>query len=130
MKTTQNTNKATQRWAIGVGSDYQVTGYNPEFADMDNPQGALVDEVFFLLAETPRGDRKVWGRFDSAAQAEAAVELAPAVHLWDEWFPAYGSEAYMASDAEAELAEWERANDGPLYGLRATATPGYEGRGW
>jgi hypothetical protein len=122
--------KAAQRWHIAAGSEYRVTGYDAEFADLSNPQGALVEELFFLVAETDRGDRRVYGTYASAELAEAAVPAAPPVVLWDEWYPVYGSEAYQASDEEASYAEWERANDGPLYGLRSTPTPGYTGRGW
>lgn len=121
MKTTQ------ARHTITIGSDFQVVRYDAEYADMDNPQGAVVDEVFYLLAEDARGARKVWGQFDTLEAAEAAVEFAPAVYTWNDTHPAYGSEAYAASDAEADWAEYERANDGPLYGLRSTATPGYKG---
>jgi len=120
--------KTTQRHTITAGSDFRVIGYDPEYADMSNPQGALVREVFYLLAEDARGARRAWGSFDTLEEAEAAVPFAPAVYTWNETYPAYGSEAYVASDEEANVREWERANDGPVYGLRATATPFYEGR--
>lgn len=112
------------RWTITIASDFQVTGYDAEFADMDNPQGALVDEVFHLSATNARGDRKEWGRFFTADAAEAAIPFAPPVFMWADGSPVYGSEAYQASDVEAEWAAYERNNDGPLYGLRATATMG------
>lgn len=115
------------RHTITIGSDFQVVRYDAEYADMSNPQGAVVDELFFLIAEDARGARKVWGSFYSLEEAEAAVPFAPAVYLWADTYPAYGSEAYVASDEEANVREWERANDGPVWGLRATATPGYQG---
>jgi len=112
------------RHTITIASDFQVTGYNPEAADYTNPQGALVSEVFYLLATTQRGARKAYGSFDSFEAAEAAIPFAPMVCLWGDTYPEYGSIAYQESDAEAEWAAYERANDGPLYGLRATATMG------
>lgn len=117
------------RYTLGIGSDLKVVGYDGEFADMDNPQGAIVREVFYLSATTERGDRKAWGSFDSYEEAEAAIPEAPMVELWAEDSPVYGSEAYQHSDAEAEWAHYEREYDGPVYGLRATMTPGgYRGR--
>ncbi len=116
------------RWTLGVSSDLKVTHYDAEFADMDNPQGAMVAEVFHLCAVTERGDRRAWGSFPTYEAAQAAIPSAPSVVLWFEDSPVYGSEAYQLSGAEAEFAEYERANDGPIYGLRGTATPGY--RGW
>lgn len=118
------------RWTLGVVSEMRVAGYDPEYADMSNPQGAVVHEVFTLLAESAKGYRRAWGSFWTAAEAEARLPYAPPVDMWPKVAPAYGSEAYVAEGIEADVAEWERANDGPVYGLRATATLGYERRAW
>ena len=115
------------RYTISINSDLKVVGYDGEFADFDNPQGAIVREVFHLSATTARGDRKAFGAFDSFEAAEAAIPFAPMVEAWGEDYPVYGSEAYQDSDTEAEWAAWERDHDGPVYGLRATYQPSLEG---
>lgn len=115
------------RYTIQVSSTFEVTGYNPEMADFDNPQGADVEEVFHLEAVNNYGERRTWGAFRTFAKADAAIALAPPVHSWEEGNPVYGSQAYQDSGEEQNVRAWERANDGPLYGLRSTATVGYQG---
>jgi hypothetical protein len=93
---------------IGVASEFCVIGYDGEYADMDNPRGAIVREVFFLVAEDARGARWAWGEgWRDADAAEAAIATAPPVILWSPWRPAYGSVAYIEDGGEEEMVAWE-----------------------
>lgn len=93
-------------WIIEVVSDLAVIGYNPESADLDHPRGELIGEVFYLRATNGRGDRREFGSYSSFDAAEDAIPDAPAVLLWAEGRPEYGSEAYVAYGAAEDLA-WE-----------------------
>jgi hypothetical protein len=107
-------NGTQTRWSIGIGSEFAVIGHNPEMADMSNPRGAIVREVFFAVAEDHKGYRRTWadGVYRSAEEAEAAFQFAaPPVSEWNEWHPAYGSQAYIESDEESNLAAWEKDVD-------------------
>jgi hypothetical protein len=103
-------------WNIGFPSDYVVVGYDGEYADMDNPEGAVYAERFRIVAEDAKGYRRTWGGlYESPEAAEAAyVLLAPPVDLWDEIQPCYGSEAYADDweEHEAELDMLDRESEG------------------
>lgn len=94
------------RHTITVRSDYQVVGYDGEFADMSNPQGAIIQEVFFLLATNVDGDRLVYGSFDSKDAALTAIPDAPPVSIWATTEPEYGSLAFQRY-GESDLVAWE-----------------------
>lgn len=105
--------KQTQKttMTVFVRSDLAVVGYNPENADLDYPNGEIVREVFYLVAEDARGNRWQWGSFSSERVAEAAyLTLAPPVFLWEATRPAYGSEAYVEHGQADDLA-WEKAQE-------------------
>jgi hypothetical protein len=107
MKNVTQRKASQERWGVRVSSDFLVLRYDPEYAQMDNPQGAVVGERFHLEATNEYGDRRVWGGFDTASDAEAALEFwAPPVFLWDESYPVYGSEAYV-DYGEEEMQAWE-----------------------
>lgn len=106
-------------WTVGFPSDFVTVGFNSENADMDNPDGAIIQERFSVVAEDALGHRRVWGGlYESPEAAEAAYSLlAPIIALWEEIRPAYGSEAYAANWKEhqaddiareraAEVNEW------------------------
>lgn len=99
-------------WSVGFPSDFVVVGYNPENADMSNPNGAIIRERFYIVAEDAKGNRRTWGGlYESEATAEAAYALfAPPVEFWEETRPCYGSEAWTA-EVEAAEAEAERADE-------------------
>jgi len=99
-----------QRFDISIGSEYRVTGHNYENADLDNPTGAIISDIFFLVATDQDGNRFVFGNWRSLEEAESAIADAPPVVLWTRWHPEYGSEAYQRYGQFEELA-WERAID-------------------
>src|SRR5262249_1593540 len=94
------------RWTIGVSSDFIVVRYDHEYADMDNPQGAVVRERFHLEAVTDFGDRRGTGSFRAPEEAEAAIAGAAPVTTWAESYPVYGSAAFVAY-GEEEMQAWE-----------------------
>ena len=101
---------SSERWFINFPSKFVVVGHDGEYADMDNPTGAIICERFYILAEDAKGNRRIWGDlYDSPEAAEAAYAfLAPAVSNWEATRPCYGSEAWTpevdAAEVEAELA--------------------------
>ena len=101
----------TTRYSVGFASDLEVTGYNPEAADLDRPRGEIIAPRWFALAEDAHGNRRRWGSFETEAQAEAAyLHVAPPISEWSETYPAYGSRAYQ-SYGESDLIEAERRHD-------------------
>lgn len=112
---TQTANR--NRWTIDIASDFRVIGYNPENADMDNPQGAIVREMFYLMATNERGDRRASGDFYTEAEALAAIALAPPVVLWDDTAPEYGSAAWVAYGEDAEIAAEGRMAEDEAWGF-------------
>jgi hypothetical protein len=95
--------RETMQVTVGVASDFVVKRYDPEYAEMDNPRGAIVGERFFLLAEAEDGSRWSFGGFETEAEAEEAYELtAPPVSEWGEDQPCYGSLAYRRMGCSAE----------------------------
>ena len=103
-------NTPHETFYLGVNSLYAVVGYNYENADMDNPRGEIVREVFHLTAVNDFGDRWTWGSFRTFEAAEAAIPNAPPVMFWDDSYPVYGSPAYEAYGMEDEIA-WEKRNE-------------------
>jgi hypothetical protein len=100
--------KTQNKVTIEVASEFRVIRYDAEYADMDNPRGEIVGEVFFLVAEDARGARWAWGEgWRDAAAAEAAIATAPPVVLWSPCRPAYGSVAYIEDGGEEETVAWE-----------------------
>lgn len=99
-------------WSVGFASDFVVVGHDGEYADMSNPTGAIIRERFYIIAEDAKGNRRTWGGlYESQDAAEAAYALlAPAVALWEETRPCYGSEAWT-SEVEAAEAEAEQADE-------------------
>ena len=77
-----------------------VVGRNSESADMDNPDGDVFDERYFIVAEAADGSRFIFQHaFMSQDEAERfilTVEPLEAVGAdWEEDDPRYGSEAYQ-----------------------------------
>lgn len=105
--------KANTLFTIGVGSDLRVVGYNPENADMDNPRGETIREVFHVEATNEYGERRVWGSFSSEEVAvQAYLHIAPPVATWTISNPVYGSYAYEEYGAAQDMAaEREMARD-------------------
>jgi hypothetical protein len=88
------------KYTFGIASDYVVVGHNPEMADFDNPRGEIVRERFYMVAEDAKGYRFGFGSEESEFAAEVAFQhFAPAVSEWAPLRPAYGSQAYIESNA-------------------------------
>ncbi len=105
--------KTTERWTIGVADELRVVGYNPENADLDHPNGEIVRLRYYLQATNARGDRRRYGLFETASEAEAAIPVAPAV-VSEDWYddrPEYGSRAYQEYGEEADMEAESRMND-------------------
>jgi hypothetical protein len=83
-----------------------VVGYDGEFADMSNPQGAIIREVFFLLATDTDGNRLAYGSFDSEDAALTSIPDAPPVSTWAPTEPEYGSLAFQRYGQD-DLIAWE-----------------------
>jgi hypothetical protein len=100
----------TQRWHFSVESELAVIGHDPEFADMDNPTGAIIQPRYFMVATDAEGYQKRWGWCETPEQAEMGFEfVAPAVNEWPLWRCVYGSHAYevMGCEQEQLAAEME-----------------------
>lgn len=102
---------ATERWSVFFCSDFVVVGHNSENADMSNPNGDIIRERYYIVAEDALGHRRTWGGYyETLEAAEAAYSLlAPPVEFWEDARPCYGSEAWTpevdAAEAEAERAD-------------------------
>lgn len=103
---------ATEHWSVFFRSDFVVVGRNSENADMSNPNGDIIRERYYMIAEDAKGNRRTWGGYyETLEAAEAAYALlAPVVAFWEETRPCYGSEAWTA-DVEAEELAMERADE-------------------
>lgn len=94
---------------FGIASDLAVIGHNPEAADMDHPNGEIIGERFYMIAEDADGYRWSWGWADSKERLELEFEfLAPPVSEWNESRPCYGSKAWEATDQDGQDAFAER----------------------
>jgi len=109
-----------------VRTDIVVVDYNSEMADMSNPRGAIHGDADYIIAETPTGRRFANqttaltypnGTTKSDVSSARLEELAhhlnttkPDLNMdyWKEIPAAYGSEAYVNGDWEAEQIAFER----------------------
>lgn len=101
--------QATERWTITVAVEQAIIGYNGEYADMDNPRGAIFADRWYLQATRTDGERRRSGSFVNQAEAEASIPFAAPVDAWEADYPEYGSAAYL--ECEPMLVEMERAAD-------------------
>jgi len=103
---------------VHARSDLAIIGRDAEYADMDNPNGNIYGEVWYIIVENGFGRRwRSYRQFESQIQADhdasvAADFLANEKRLNpDNWFeidPCYGSRAYEAMGIETQRAEEER----------------------
>ena len=89
-----------------------IAGFDPEMADMGNPDGAVYRPFTFVAAEAANGRRWVhqvrfWddetGRAHNLLRrvlAEGAIDTAN----WNEHYSVYGSQAWQAEDNAREAA--------------------------
>jgi hypothetical protein len=92
--------------------DEIILGFNPENADMGNPNGTIYGKALFIAAVTPSGRRFVHhvdfdeneedraSRFAAKVLARSEIDL----EYWNETFEVYGSSAWCAADAERAAA--------------------------
>lgn len=86
-------------WEIGVRSEVRIVGVDPEWADIDNPNGHVYGMVFIVAAEAPDGRRRSYNMAfmdeDEAGRFSALFDCYTPNHGdWIEEEPAYGSEVY------------------------------------
>lgn len=102
----------TDRSAISVASNVEVVGYDPEYADFDNPRGELYRTRYFMVAANEYGEVRAWGSADSEEGIEFEfVQFAPPVAKWPVWRYTYGSQAYIDSGVEAQRLIYEMEED-------------------
>ncbi len=106
---------------VDVASVLVGVGYNAENASIDNPQGVVIGERFFVQVESEYGGRIRHSKlFESE---EAAKKLADRVQTFilmggslnmDHWSyadPVYGSDAYCDQGIEQERAQYEKEEE-------------------
>lgn len=87
-----------------AGSDYEIVGFDSEFSDLGNPEGAIWKNVIFVTAETKHGARYSHvSRFDNLKDAEKLalrVQRHGVIDLahWNQSFSVYGSAAWEAEE--------------------------------
>ena len=112
--TTANT--ATPITTAYVRTALAVVGFNSEMADLSNPDGAIVREVYQVVAELADGARFVRVQYRDQQKAERlAARVAAAgvidLALWQEVEAAYGSSAYLTNlPEEVALERWNDEN--------------------
>jgi len=111
------------KYEIGITSEMRVVGQDSEFADIDNPNGDIIREVYFVTATTTEG--RIYQHFYWSQEREAINLLANKIKATimhnPEWKPiegrwthvqnVYGSPAYVEDGSEAKLSAWERAQE-------------------
>lgn len=86
--------------------DETILDYDPEFADMGNPDGAVYGKRYFVEVTTEDGARFVhqtnFTSFEDAAKLADRVRLAGEINpeKWSEAFPVFGSLKWEAEEAE------------------------------
>jgi hypothetical protein len=98
------------RWFL----DNTVVDHHPEFADMDNPEGALYDWMIFVEAVTPDGRRFHHSMAfppndeDKADLLVSQIKAAGKINTiyWVETYEVYGSPAWQLADNQRHLA-WQ-----------------------
>jgi hypothetical protein len=100
-----------------VRSDLAVVAYNPEMADLDCPNGEVIEERFYMLAVAEDGSTRQWGWFETVDELEVRfVHVAPPVEEWHDSRPIYGSPAWVYQDQDFEDLQSEMMADENNYG--------------
>ena len=104
--------RPTVDYAVTVMTHIVVIGYNPEMADMSNPNGERYGEVGFVCVELVNGRR--FANYQSMIDMDELYMFRQEVEdylndcgtlpstQWTEIEPAYGSEAYVNGNVEFE----------------------------
>ena len=99
-----------------IDSVYPVAGdevvrFDPEWADMSNPTGAVYGQRIQIHATTPKGRRFIHSHTFATTEAERAERLVARIkdagriniYHWNETFEIYGSDAWCAADEQREI---------------------------
>lgn len=94
--------------------DEIILGFNPENADMGNPNGTIYGKAYFVEAVTASGRRFIHHTDFKEEDVHLAQKLADRViargeidtEFWTESFEVYGSSAWCVADA-IRTAEWQ-----------------------
>lgn len=108
-----------KKWSIGIGSCLSVVGHDPEWADMGNPTGALVREVFFVVAND--GGDWEWSHthlFQEKGEAQGLSDRVRSEAERGPWSPVgsdhwhrrkvYGCDSWGQADEDALMDDGER----------------------
>lgn len=90
------------------------SGFNPEIADMGNPDGCTYEDRVFIEASTSNGRRFYLAGVDFPVGDNRAERLVEKINqkgvinleLWNEGLEVYGSEAWQIADNFRQLA-WD-----------------------
>lgn len=107
--------------SFAVGSDLVVVGCNPEMADITNPRGEILSEIYYIVATNPNGDRRrsenlginlnAAERLVTVFENRGAMGKVPVgFDRWADERPEYGSNAYEQYGAADDIA-WERGQE-------------------
>jgi hypothetical protein len=102
--------KLDSEHTVEVHSEIVVVGFNPEDADVGNPNGAIHAEIFFVVITDNfdggriRHNRNFFDK-DEAYKLVSRIEEVGEIdfHYWANYRPVYGSKAYEAN-MEEEIA--------------------------
>lgn len=115
---------------VRVNTDLVTVAYDPEFADFENPRGAIIRARYWIEIVTGFGAPFEGVRFyhnyvfENEAEAEAFAEKVsraiadgrkPDPRHWQHSGFVYGSEAYQRLGGEEDLIAWERDHDGGYF---------------
>lgn len=113
--------RADEAFTFSVESELAVVGHDPEYADMDNPNGEIIRHRYFMVATDSIGHQYRYGYERTEALAEAVFQqFAPPVSEWSLWRCIYGSIAYELEGCETAQLIDEMENDlGPNWMTKA-----------
>jgi hypothetical protein len=113
--------RADESFTFSVESELAVVGHDPEYADMDNPNGEIIRLRYFMVATDSVGHQYRYGYERTEALAEATFQhFAPPVSEWSLWRCIYGSIAYELEGCETAQLIDEMENDlGPNWMTKA-----------
>jgi len=102
-------------WNLDIASELRVVGNDPEMADMSNPRGEIIREVWFVTATSDDGrafahvwdsedEGEVGGWLDSIRESVSrATGWNPEGRdAWRHWRNLYGSAAHEAAGDDAD----------------------------
>ena len=97
--------------SVYLDETYEVVRFDPEWADMSNPSGAVYGERIMVCATTRRGRRFIHSHIFDATEVDRAERLvarikdAGRINLdhWNETYEVYGSDAWCAADEQREI---------------------------